>query len=200
MPYHGGHGSNQTCGGCHGWRCQLAAAIGVAGPTVSQWIKACAKVPVERCMQIEQHTGVPCEQLRPDVAWHVLRGPSTTQRPHDTAPRLCCGHPNPSACSCQGSPRCACSLLSTAWPGCPTNGWPGFFGRRRRPIQRRTARGLRPETLPTSHHAAPRGCSQRGCTATGPGRVVAGTPVAGPARACQRGAPGDAEAAQRRRP
>lgn len=59
---------------------KLAAAIGVAGPTVSQWIKGVRKVPVERCMQIEQHTGVPCEQLRPDVAWHVLRGPSTPQK------------------------------------------------------------------------------------------------------------------------
>lgn len=42
--------------------------------TVYQWTKT--RVPAERCPQIEAATGgvVRCEDLRPDVAWSVLRG------------------------------------------------------------------------------------------------------------------------------
>lgn len=43
--------------------------------TVYQWTKT--QVPAERCPQIEAATGglVRCEDLRPDVAWAVLRQP-----------------------------------------------------------------------------------------------------------------------------
>ncbi len=32
-------------------------------------------VPAEHCPAIERATGVRCEELRPDVAWSVLRKP-----------------------------------------------------------------------------------------------------------------------------
>lgn len=52
----------------------LAALLGVKPPTVNQWVNGQRPVPAERCPDIEAATGVPCEELRPDVAWHVLRG------------------------------------------------------------------------------------------------------------------------------
>jgi DNA-binding transcriptional regulator YdaS (Cro superfamily) len=49
--------------------------------TVYQWTKT--RVPAERCPQIERATNglVRCEDLRPDVAWDVLRNPQATA-PH----------------------------------------------------------------------------------------------------------------------
>lgn len=54
----------------------MAAALGISRSAVWQWVHAHGdrRVPVERCMQIERLTGIPCEQLRPDIEWHVLRG------------------------------------------------------------------------------------------------------------------------------
>ena len=50
----------------------LARAIPVGSHNViNQW-KA-NRVPADYCPRIEELTGVPCEQLRPDVAWSVLR-------------------------------------------------------------------------------------------------------------------------------
>lgn len=46
---------------------KLAALIGVSAQVLSNW-KA-RGVPSDRCAAIEQATGVPCEELRPDVAW-----------------------------------------------------------------------------------------------------------------------------------
>lgn len=53
----------------------LARCIGVAGPTVHQWMNGSRRVPAERCPQIERLTGgaVRCEDLRPDVEWGVVR-------------------------------------------------------------------------------------------------------------------------------
>ena len=53
----------------------LAALCDVTGPAVSQWISGFRRVPAERCPLIEKATGgkVKCKQLRPDVAWDVLR-------------------------------------------------------------------------------------------------------------------------------
>lgn len=44
-------------------------------PLLSQWKNGGRQVPAERCPQIERATGgaVRCEELRPDVAWDVLR-------------------------------------------------------------------------------------------------------------------------------
>lgn len=51
----------------------FAQAIGVAQSTPCMWKKR-GKVPVVHCPDIEAATGVPCEELRPDVNWAVLRG------------------------------------------------------------------------------------------------------------------------------
>lgn len=59
---------------------QAARTLNVKGhraQTVQAWMRT--RVPAEWCPLIEQATrekGVPvvCEELRPDVAWHVLRG------------------------------------------------------------------------------------------------------------------------------
>lgn len=63
-----------------GSQAALAAALGVTRAAVGQWKgkdrkgKA-RKVPAEHCPVIERLTKgkVKCEQLRPDVAWNVLR-------------------------------------------------------------------------------------------------------------------------------
>jgi DNA-binding transcriptional regulator YdaS (Cro superfamily) len=38
---------------------------------ITQWMRT--RVPANYCPDIEELTGVPCEELRPDVAWRVLR-------------------------------------------------------------------------------------------------------------------------------
>jgi len=53
----------------------LANAIGVSPSAPSMW-KQRQKVPAEHCMLIERETGVTCEELRPDLAWVVLRRPN----------------------------------------------------------------------------------------------------------------------------
>ena len=54
---------------------ELASKLGVTSGAVSQWANGTTKVAAERCPQIELATAglVRCEELRPDVAWHVLR-------------------------------------------------------------------------------------------------------------------------------
>ena len=55
----------------------LARAVGVSSHNVVlQWQRN--RVPAEHCPVIERITGVPCEELRPDVEWAVLRGASDT--------------------------------------------------------------------------------------------------------------------------
>lgn len=58
-----------------GSQAALASALGVKQPTVSEWLRGERPVPAERCPEIERATGgaVRCEDLRPDVAWAVLR-------------------------------------------------------------------------------------------------------------------------------
>lgn len=53
----------------------LAQALGVSKGAVSQWKEDGRQVPAEHCPVIERITGgrVRCEELRPDVAWSVLR-------------------------------------------------------------------------------------------------------------------------------
>ena len=43
---------------------------------IYQWTKT--RVPAEHCPAIEALTGVRCEDLRPDVPWHVLRNEAQT--------------------------------------------------------------------------------------------------------------------------
>lgn len=51
----------------------------ITGPaTVYQWTKT--RVPSDYCPDIEAITGTRCEQLRPDVAWGVLRQAKRTPK------------------------------------------------------------------------------------------------------------------------
>lgn len=59
-----------------GGQAALASAIGVKQQHVWNWLnRPQAKVPAEYCPAIERATKgvVRCEDLRPDVAWEVLR-------------------------------------------------------------------------------------------------------------------------------
>jgi DNA-binding transcriptional regulator YdaS (Cro superfamily) len=58
-----------------GSQAALASVLGVTRAAVSQWKDEGRKVPAEHCPVIERATGgrVRCEDLRPDVAWNVLR-------------------------------------------------------------------------------------------------------------------------------
>ncbi len=53
----------------------LADLCGVSKGAVSQWKEPGRRVPAEYCPLIERATDgkVRCEELRPDVAWDVLR-------------------------------------------------------------------------------------------------------------------------------
>jgi DNA-binding transcriptional regulator YdaS (Cro superfamily) len=54
----------------------LATELGVTKAAVGQWKEDGRRVPAEHCPLIEELTAgaVRCEELRPDVAWRVLRG------------------------------------------------------------------------------------------------------------------------------
>lgn len=67
-----------------GGQAEMARALGVTPAAVNQWCKGLRAIPAERCPIIERLTKervrelgqgepVTCEQLRPDVAWSVLR-------------------------------------------------------------------------------------------------------------------------------
>lgn len=61
-----------------GSQTNLAALLGVSKGAVNQWKGAGRRVPAEHCPLIERATRergnvVRCEELRPDVAWDVLR-------------------------------------------------------------------------------------------------------------------------------
>jgi DNA-binding transcriptional regulator YdaS (Cro superfamily) len=53
----------------------LANLLAVSKGAVSQWKEPGRRVPAEYCPLIERATGgvVRCEDLRPDMAWDVLR-------------------------------------------------------------------------------------------------------------------------------
>jgi len=53
----------------------LAKRLEVSSAAVGQWKTGERRVPAERCPEIERATAgvVRCEELRPDVAWDVLR-------------------------------------------------------------------------------------------------------------------------------
>lgn len=58
----------------------LARALGVTPGAVNQWVNGDVVVSEGRCIQIEAATNgmVRCEDLRPDVPWHVVRGGDAT--------------------------------------------------------------------------------------------------------------------------
>lgn len=51
----------------------LSKVLDVSAGAVYQWLLAGNRVPIERCPYIEQATGVPCEELRPDFPWGLVR-------------------------------------------------------------------------------------------------------------------------------
>jgi DNA-binding transcriptional regulator YdaS (Cro superfamily) len=53
----------------------LANLLGVSKAAVGQWKEPGRRVPAEHCPLIERATtgAVRCEELRPDIAWDVLR-------------------------------------------------------------------------------------------------------------------------------
>lgn len=53
----------------------LAVLLGVTKAAVNQWKDDGRKVPAEHCPPIERATKgqVRCEDLRPDIEWHILR-------------------------------------------------------------------------------------------------------------------------------
>lgn len=55
-----------------GGMAQLARLLGRTRAAANHWK---GRVPAELCPDIELFTGVKCEDLRPDVKWHVLRRP-----------------------------------------------------------------------------------------------------------------------------
>lgn len=54
---------------------EFAGQVGVKPSVVSNWVRGKKQVPAERCPRIERVTNgeVTCEELRPDVEWHVVR-------------------------------------------------------------------------------------------------------------------------------
>lgn len=58
-----------------GAQSRLSKAMEIPAPMLSAWASGDRRVPAERCPEIERATGgvVRCEDLRPDVAWDVLR-------------------------------------------------------------------------------------------------------------------------------
>ena len=58
-----------------GAQSRLSKAMVIPAPMLSAWASGDRRVPAERCPEIERATAgaVRCEDLRPDVAWDVLR-------------------------------------------------------------------------------------------------------------------------------
>jgi DNA-binding transcriptional regulator YdaS (Cro superfamily) len=50
-----------------GGQTQLASLLGVRQSTLREWLVVNGKPVPEKCPEIERHTGVRCEALRPDV-------------------------------------------------------------------------------------------------------------------------------------
>jgi DNA-binding transcriptional regulator YdaS (Cro superfamily) len=59
---------------CVGTVSEFADLVGACASAPSMW-RLRGRVPAEHCPTIERITGraVRCEELRPDVDWHVLR-------------------------------------------------------------------------------------------------------------------------------
>jgi DNA-binding transcriptional regulator YdaS (Cro superfamily) len=51
----------------------LARACDVTVQAAYQWIAGTRPVPAERAPLIEQATGVPCEEICPNVPWDIVR-------------------------------------------------------------------------------------------------------------------------------
>jgi DNA-binding transcriptional regulator YdaS (Cro superfamily) len=65
---HGLHRAIKAAGGLT----QLARAIGSTKQGIWMWANR-RQVPIKACPKIEAATGVPCEELRPDINWGYMR-------------------------------------------------------------------------------------------------------------------------------
>lgn len=61
----------------------LARLLRVSSNLPNMW-KVRGRVPADYCPSIERETGVTCEELRPDVAWGVLRASSDAPATQDS--------------------------------------------------------------------------------------------------------------------
>ena len=71
-----------------GGQTALAGMIGrgIKQPHVYGWLNSSnpdQMPPAEYCPAIEKATGVPCEELRPDIEWAVLRCTCRDEAAHD---------------------------------------------------------------------------------------------------------------------
>lgn len=64
-----------------GAQSRLSKTMEIPAPMLSAWASGDRRVPAERCPEIERATAgaVRCEDLRPDVAWDVLRMQAGTE-------------------------------------------------------------------------------------------------------------------------
>lgn len=58
-----------------GTQAELARRLGISKGALNQWKDDGRRIPAEYCPAIERETAgaVRCEEMRPDVAWDVLR-------------------------------------------------------------------------------------------------------------------------------
>lgn len=56
-----------------GSQAALAKLLNVTRGAVTQWKSSV--VPAKHCPVIERHTGIPCENLNPNIDWSVTRRP-----------------------------------------------------------------------------------------------------------------------------
>jgi DNA-binding transcriptional regulator YdaS (Cro superfamily) len=57
-----------------GGQTALAGHLGITQCVISQWVNGGRPVPLDRCPKIYEVTGVPVEELRPDVRWLKYAG------------------------------------------------------------------------------------------------------------------------------
>lgn len=64
----------------NGSQAEFARAVNVTRAQVWQWLNKVNSIPAEKAIEIEEKTkgAVTCEELRPDVKWHVLRNKKAT--------------------------------------------------------------------------------------------------------------------------
>jgi DNA-binding transcriptional regulator YdaS (Cro superfamily) len=63
-----------------GGQTQLASLLGVRQSTLREWLVVNGKPVAEKCPDIERHTGVRCEDLRPDVFGALSRLRASARR------------------------------------------------------------------------------------------------------------------------
>lgn len=57
---------------------KVAQTLQVSSNRLANWMRR--GVPAEHCPDVEAAVGIPCEILRPDISWHVVRGEQRTMK------------------------------------------------------------------------------------------------------------------------